>query len=130
MRDRYVFIWQLMEILNVFNTLTFKRTFWQTKTFSKNWSSVFIVRTKIKNTIFSYKTALSEASIKTNRVGEYKMDLLQRTKFCHWLLNFLKFLLQFKNILLKVDLMYQLPKCPYSYFFQALEFYLNVLFPY
>ena len=43
--------------------------------------------------------------------------------------TFLKLWIQFKNLLQIVDLMYQLPKCPYSYFSLALEFYLRVLFP-
>ena len=42
---------------------------------------------------------------------------------------FLKILFQFKGMLQGVDLNYQLPKCPYSNFPKALEFYLRVLFP-
>ena len=42
---------------------------------------------------------------------------------------FLETLFQFKNLLERVDLMYQRSKFPYSYFLQALEFYLTVIFP-
>ena len=35
------FMWQSVEILNVFNTLTLKQIFWRKKTFSKNWGTVF-----------------------------------------------------------------------------------------
>ena len=35
-RDRHVFTWQSLEILNFFNTLTLKQLFWKTKTFFKN----------------------------------------------------------------------------------------------
>ena len=38
--------------------------------------------TKIENASFPYKTALSEANVKTNRMVKYKMDLSQRTEFC------------------------------------------------
>ena len=33
--DRYIFMWQSLEILNVFTTLTLKQIFWKTKTFLK-----------------------------------------------------------------------------------------------
>ena len=33
-----------------------------------------------------------------------------------------------KNLVSRVDLMYQPSKCPYSYFSKALQFYLRVLF--
>ena len=42
---------------------------------------------------------------------------------------FLKILFQFKNPLKRADLMYQRLKCTYSYFSQALGFYLTMLFP-
>ena len=35
------------------------------------------------------------------------------------ILTSLNILLQFKNLLERVDLMYQLPKCPYSHFFET-----------
>ena len=34
-----------------------------------------------------------------------------------------------KKLLQRVNLMYQPPKCPHSYFSKGLEFYLRVLFP-
>ena len=42
---------------------------------------------------------------------------------------FSKILFQFRNLIYRVDLMYQPPKWPYSYFFKALEFYCRVFFP-
>ena len=39
----------------------------------------------------------------------------------------MKILLQFKNLLQIVDLMYQLPKCPNTYFPQALELHSELL---
>ena len=62
-----------MEILNVFNTLTLIQTFWKTKTFFKKLEYHFLVETtKIENTSFPFKTALSEANAKTNRMATTK----------------------------------------------------------
>ena len=44
-------------------------------------------------------------------------------------LFFRKFCFSTRTYYKGVDLKYQLPKCPYSYFPKALEFYLRVLFP-
>ena len=57
------------------------------------------------------------------------MDLSQKHSFASNYFIFLKILFQFKNLLEIVDLMYQRPKWPYSYFLLAVEFYLTVLFP-
>ena len=54
--------------------------FWKTKIFSEKLEYRFLHEsTKIENATFSYKNALSEATIKK---GEYKMDLSQKTEFC------------------------------------------------
>ena len=43
----------------------------------------FIVEsTKIEDVSLSYKTATSEANIKADKNGVYKMGLSQRTEFC------------------------------------------------
>ena len=58
-----------MEILNVFNTLTLRQIFWKTKTFFKKLEYRFLVEsTKIESASFSYKTTLSEANVKTNKM--------------------------------------------------------------
>ena len=50
-------------------TLTLKQIFWKTKTFFKKLEYRFLVETtKIENTSFPFKTALSEANVKTNRM--------------------------------------------------------------
>ena len=58
--------------------------FWKMKTFFKKQENHFLVETtKIQNTSFPFKTALSEANIKKNKnVSNYKMDLSQRVEFC------------------------------------------------
>ena len=56
-----------MKVSNVFNTLTLKQIFWKTKTFFKKLEYRFLVETtKIENTSLPFKTALSEANVKTN----------------------------------------------------------------
>ena len=55
-----------MKVSKVFNTLTLKQ-FWKTKTFFKKTGIHFLVEaTKIEYTSFPFKTALSEANVKTN----------------------------------------------------------------
>ena len=56
-------MWQLLEILNVFSSLTLKQFFAKQKSFSKNWSVIC----KLKVLRFSCKTALSEPNVKSNR---------------------------------------------------------------
>ena len=119
-----------MEILSVFNNLTLKQIFWETKTFFKKLEYHFLVEsTKIENASFPYGTTISEGNIKTNRMVSAKWTYHKEWIFASNYFMLLKILFQFKNFLKRVDLMYQLPKCPYSYFLQGLEFYLTVLFP-
>ena len=59
-----------MKVLNVFNTLTLIQIFCKTKTFFKKLEYNFLDKTtKIENTSFPFKTALSEANVK---VGVYR----------------------------------------------------------
>ena len=54
-----------MKVLNVSNALTLIQIFWKTKTFFKKLEYRFLVETtKIENTSFPFKTALSEANVK------------------------------------------------------------------
>ena len=56
-------MWQPVEILIVFNTLTLKQIFWKTKTFFKKLEYSFLVEsTKIKNASFPCKAAIPEAT--------------------------------------------------------------------
>ena len=60
-------MWQSVNVSNVFNSLTLKQIFWRTKTFFKNLENQFLVETtKIENTSFPFKTALSEADVRIN----------------------------------------------------------------
>ena len=119
-----------LEILNTFNTLTLKQILLKTQTFFKKLEYRFLVEsTKIENESFPYKTALSEANVKTNSLGCTKWTYQKERSFaCNYFL-FSKNLFQFKNLIQGVDLMYQPLKCPYSCFAKALEFYLREVFP-
>ena len=56
---------QSVEILNVFNILTLKQIFCETKTFFKKLEYRFLLEsTKIKNASVPYKTALLEPNVK------------------------------------------------------------------
>ena len=60
---------QSVKVSNVFNTLTLRQISWKTKTFFKKQDYRFLVETtKIENTSFPFKTALSEAIVETNRM--------------------------------------------------------------
>ena len=68
-------MWQSLQILNDFNTLTLKQIFWKIKTFLKKLEYCFLVEsTEIENGIFPYKTALRKANIKINRMGSTKWN--------------------------------------------------------
>ena len=83
MIDRHVFMQQLVKTLNDFSTLTLKQIFWKTKTFLKKLELNFLVEsTKIKNALFPYKTTISEANVKTNKMVSTKWTHQQRTEFC------------------------------------------------
>ena len=84
--------------------------------------------TKIDNITFPYKTALSEANVKTNRMGSTKLTYHKEWSFASNHFSFSKILFQFRNLLYRVDLVYQPSKCLYSYFSKALEFYFSVFF--
>ena len=99
------------------------------QTLFKKLEYCFLVEsTKIDNITFPYKTALSEANVKTNRMGSTKLTYHKERSFASNHFPFSKILFQFRNLVYRVDLMYQPSKCPYSYFSKALEFYFRVFF--
>ena len=73
---------QSVKILNVFNTLNLKQIFWKTKTFFKKLEYRFLVEsTKIENASFPYKTAISEANVKANRMVTTKWTYHKKRSF-------------------------------------------------
>ena len=95
LRDR-----QSVKVSNVFNTLTLKQVLWKTKTFLKKLEYRFLVETtKIENTSFPFKTAQSEANVKTNRMATTKWTYHKEWSFASNYFIFLENLLQFWNLL-------------------------------
>ena len=93
-------MWQSVEILNDFNTITLKRIFWKTKTFFKKLEYFFLIEsTKIESALFPYKTAISEANVKTNRMVSTKWTYHKKRRFIRNHFTFLKIFFQFKNLL-------------------------------
>ena len=98
LRNRHVFMWQSVEILNVFNILTLKRTSWKTKTFFKKLEYRFLVEsTEIQNASLPYKTAISETNVKANSMLSTKWTYQKERSFAsnyfslfHFLFFFLK----------------------------------------
>ena len=93
-------MWQSMEILIVFNTLTLKQIFWKTKIFIKKLEYRFLVESsKIENKSFPYKTATSEANVIINRMVRTKLIYHKERILPVTTLFFLKKNFQFKNLL-------------------------------
>ena len=90
----------LLEIFTIFNILTLHQIFWITKKFFKKLEYVFLVESiKIENATLPYKTALSEANIKTNRMESTKWSYHKEWSFFSNNFVFLKILFQFNNLL-------------------------------
>ena len=79
--------------------------------FKKIENSFTVESTTFESVTYPCKTALNERS------------------FASIYFIFLKVFFQYKKLLYRIDLKYQLPECPYSYFLKALEFHVRVLFP-
>ena len=87
------------------------------KTFLKKLENRSLVEsTKFENASFPYKTAISEADVKTNKLVTTKWTHHKERSFASSYFNFLKILYQFKNLLQRIDLLYQQPKCACLYF--------------
>ena len=92
-------MWQALWILNVFNIVTLKQIFWKTQTLFKKLEYRFLVEaTMIENATFPYKTALSEANVKINRIGNTKWTYHKEPSFASDYFVFPKILFQFKNL--------------------------------
>ena len=115
LRDRHVSVWQSGKILNVFNTLTLKQSFWKKKTFFEKLEYPFSVEsTKTEKASLPYKTVISEANVNTNRMVNTKW--VKEWSFASSCFISLKILFQFKNLSKRVDLLYQKLKYLYSCF--------------
>ena len=75
-------MWQSVEILNVFNTSTLKQIFSKTEIFSEKLENRFLVEsTQIENPSFPYKTSISEANVKTNKIVSTKWTYHKKRSF-------------------------------------------------
>ena len=89
-----------MKVSNVFSTLTLQQTFWKTNTFFKKLEYRFLVEaTKIENTSFPFKTALSDTNFKTNSMGTTKWTYHKEWSFVNNYFIILENLFQFQNLL-------------------------------
>ena len=96
LRDQHVFMSQSVKVLNVFNILTLIHIFLKTKTFFKKLEYSFLVETtKIEYTSSSFKTVLSEANVKTNRMATTKRTYHKEWSFASNYFIFLENLFQF-----------------------------------
>ena len=93
-------MWQSVKISNVFYSLTLKQIFWKTKTFFKKLEYCFLVESaEIENASFPYKTAISEANVKTNKMATTKWSYHKERSFANNYFIFQKILFQLKNLL-------------------------------
>ena len=73
---------QSVDVLNYFNTSILKQIFWKTKIFFKKLEYCFLVEsTKIENASFPYKTAISVANVKANRMVTTKWTYHKKRSF-------------------------------------------------
>ena len=78
-----------------FQYFNFEQIFWKMKTFFKKLEYCFLVKaTKIGNTSFPFKTALSEANVRTNRMVTAKWTYHKECSFASNYLIFLENLFQ------------------------------------
>ena len=84
--------------------------------FQKTGVPFLVEATKIEITPFPFKTALSEVKVKTNRMPTTKWTFHEEWSFTSNYLIILENLFHFQNVLKRINLMYQRPKCQYSYF--------------
>ena len=83
--------------------------------FQKAGDPFLVENTKIETASFPYKTAISEANVKTNKMVSTKWTYRKDRLFASNYFIFSKSLFQFENLLLRVDLIYQRPKYLYPY---------------
>ena len=83
-----------------FQYFNFKTDLLESEIFFKKLEYRFLVEsTKIEKASFPYKTAVSEANVKTNRVATIKWAYHRERSFASNYFIFLKVLFQFKNLL-------------------------------
>ena len=64
-----------------FQWFNFETDFLENENLFQKTGVLFFENTKIENVSFPHQTAISEANVETNKVGEHKMDPSQRMEF-------------------------------------------------
>ena len=82
-----------------FQYFNFETSFLKNENLFKKMENRFLAESdRTENATFSYKTALTEAKVKTNRMGNTKWTYHKEQSFASNYLNFSKILFQFKNL--------------------------------
>ena len=130
LRDRHVFLWLSVKILNVFNTLSLQQIFWKTKTFIKKLKYCFLVEcTKIENAPFPYKTAISKPNVKTNRVVGTKWTYHREWSFASTYLFYWKFCFSLRTSYIELIWCTNYPNVNIHNFWKCWSFIWRCLFP-
>ena len=88
----------------VFNTLTSEPIYSKRKTFLKKLECRFLFEsTRIENLTFSYKTALSEVNVKTNRMASTRWPYHKEQSLASNYFSFSKILFPFKGIVKRAE---------------------------
>ena len=107
----------ISESFKRFQYFNFETHFLENKSLFQKTGVPFLVETtKIEDTSFPFKTTLSEAIFKTNRIATTKWTYHKEWSFASSYFISLENLFEFLNLSVRVNLMYQRFKCPYSYF--------------
>ena len=100
MRDQHVFYVTISRNFERFQYCDFETDFLENENlFEKTGLSFLVESTKIENASFLYKTALSEANIKTNRMGSTKWTYHKGRSLASNYFVSLKNFFQFNNLL-------------------------------
>ena len=98
LRDRHVFMWQSVEILHNFSTLTLKKIFWKTKTFFKILEYRLVESTKLNTYYFHKKLSYQKPMLRQMEWLVQNRYHKERSFANNYFIS-LKFLFQFKNLL-------------------------------
>ena len=123
-------MWQSLKISNVFNTLTLKQIFWKTKTFFRKLEYRFLFESNnTENTSFPYKTAISEANVKKNKMVIAKWTYQKERSFAVTTLFFWKFCSSLRAFYIELICRTNNPKSDIGTFWKPWSFVWRCFFP-
>ena len=116
-------MWQLVEILNLFNTLTLKQIFWKMKTFFKKLEYRFLIESpKLETHHFHTKLPKQKPMIRQIEWWVQNGHITKNGVLPVTILFFGNFVLFQEPLITRVDLLYLRINCPYSYFSKSWSF--------